>query len=71
MRLRKSLLLCAVLTGCTSVRYVPCPTLVTYSKADQTALATEIKAHPQPQTVRWIEDYIGLRDQVRACSMAK
>jgi len=65
------IVLALALTGCTSVRYVPCPTLVTYSKADQTALATEIKAHPQPQTVRWIEDYIGLRDQVRACSMAK
>jgi len=56
------------LTGCTSVRYVPCPTLVTYSKADQAALAAEIRAHPGPQTVRWIGDYIGLRDQVRACS---
>ncbi|MBS1079085.1 hypothetical protein [Gluconobacter kondonii] len=67
----KWIVLAFTLTGCTSVHYVPCPTLVTYSKADQTALATEIKAHPQPQTVRWIEDYIGLRDQVRACSMAK
>lgn len=54
-------------TSCTSVRYVPCPTLVSYSKADQAALATEIRANPQPQTVRWIGDYIGLRDQVRAC----
>ena len=56
------------LTGCTSVRYVPCPTLVTYSAADQKALATEIRENPQPQTVRWLGDYIGLRDQVRACS---
>jgi len=68
MRLFKALLLCAALTGCTSVRYVPCPTLVTYSAADQRALAGEITSNPQPQTIRWIGDYIGLRDQVRACS---
>ena len=68
MRPFKALLLCAALTGCTSVRYVPCPTLVTYSTAEQQALASEISAHPQPQTIRWIGDYIGLRDQVRACS---
>lgn len=60
--------LALALTGCTSVRYVPCPTLVTYSATDQQALAGEISAHPQPQTIRWIGDYIGLRDQVRACS---
>ncbi|QQX91356.1 hypothetical protein IGS75_01555 [Gluconobacter sphaericus] len=65
------IVLALALTGCTSVHYVPCPTLVTYSSADQAALATEIKAHPQPQTVRWIGDYIGLRDQVRACSKAQ
>ncbi|KXV13926.1 hypothetical protein [Gluconobacter oxydans] len=64
----KWIALALALTGCTSVRYVPCPTLVTYSKADQAALAAEIKARPQTQTVRWIGDYIGLRDQVRACS---
>jgi len=55
------------LSACSSVQYVPCPTLVTYSKEDQAALAAEIKASPKPETVRWIGDYIGLRDQVRAC----
>ena len=65
------IVLAFALTGCTSVHYVPCPTLVEYSKADQAVLATEIKEHPQPQTVRWIGDYIGLRDQVRACSKAQ
>ncbi|GAB6854481.1 hypothetical protein [Asaia astilbis] len=55
------------LSSCSSVQYVPCPVLVTYSKADQAALAAEIKANPNPETVRWIGDYIGLRDQVRAC----
>ncbi|MCW2264168.1 hypothetical protein M2305_000115 [Gluconobacter cerinus] len=62
------LVLALSLTGCTSVRYVPCPTLVTYSAADQKALATEIRAHPSPQVIRWISDYIGYRDQARACS---
>jgi len=55
------------LSACSSVQYVPCPTLVTYSKADQAALAAEISASPKPEAVRWIGDYIGLRDQVRAC----
>jgi len=55
------------LSACSSVQYVPCPILVTYSKEDQAALAAEIKASPQPETRRWIGDYIGLRDQVRAC----
>lgn len=56
-----------VLTSCTSVRYVPCPTLVAYSNTDQMELANEINANPRPQVMRWIGDYIGLRDQVRAC----
>ena len=55
------------LTRCSPMHYVPCPTLVPYSTADQAALAAEIQANPQPQTIRWIGDYIGLRDQVRAC----
>jgi len=59
--------LVVALSACSSVQYVPCPTLVNYSKADQVALAAEIKAAPKPETVRWIGDYIGLRDQVRAC----
>lgn len=59
--------LALALAGCSSVRYVPCPTIVPYTKVDQAALAAEIKANPQPQIVRWIGDYIGLRDQARAC----
>ncbi len=55
------------LTSCTSVRYVPCPSLISYSDADQKELAREIQNSPHSQVVRWIEDYIGLRDQVRAC----
>lgn len=55
------------LSGCTSTKYVPCPSLVSYSKQDQKALGVELQAHPQPQTIRVIGDYIGLRDQVRAC----
>lgn len=60
-------LLALALTGCSSVHYAPCPTIVPYTKAEQAELASEIRANPQPQTVRWIGDYIGLRDQVRAC----
>lgn len=56
-----------VLTSCTSVRPAPCPTLVSYSNDDQKELANEIQNSPQPQILRWLEDYIGLRDQVRAC----
>ena len=55
------------LTSCTSVRHVPCPTIVSYSNADQKELAREIQGDTQIQVVRWIGDYIGLRDQVRAC----
>ncbi|MBR0560020.1 hypothetical protein [Neokomagataea anthophila] len=58
------------LSSCASVHYVPCPTLTTYSKVDQKALAAELRLHPAPQTVRWVGDYIGLRDQVRACAGA-
>lgn len=64
---RAALLLPLILASCSGIRYVPCPTFVTYSKADQEALTAEIKANPNPETVRWIGDYIGLRDQVRAC----
>lgn len=63
----KWIVLGLALTSCTSVRYVPCPTIVSYSNADQKALASEIRESPHPQLVRWIGDYIGLRDQVRAC----
>ncbi len=56
-----------LLTGCASARYAPCPTLVTYTVADQMALADEMKKYPRPQIIRWIGDYIGLRDQIRAC----
>lgn len=63
----KWIVLGITLTSCTSARYVPCPTLVSYSAADQKELASEIRKSPQTQMMRWIGDYIGLRDQVRAC----
>ena len=59
--------LCLALSGCSSVQYVPCPTIVTYSKEAQAKLMAELLAHEQPEVVRWVGDYIGLRDQVRAC----
>lgn len=63
----KWIVLGLVLTSCTSVRYVPCPTIVSYSNADQKELVKEIQGDTQIQVIRWIGDYIGLRDQVRAC----
>lgn len=66
-RLAIFVLLAVSLSGCTSVKYVPCPVLVTYTKQDQKALGAELQAHPSPQTIRVVGDYIGLRDQVRAC----
>lgn len=56
-----------LMAGCTSVKYVPCPTIPTYTKTDQEQLKAAIVAHPDPQVLRWIGDYIGLRDQVRSC----
>lgn len=57
------------LSGCGAFGYVACPTIVTYSKADQAALAAELRANtqPHPQTTRQLQDYVGQRDQVRAC----
>lgn len=67
--MRRLILLAGLaLAGCARVVPAPCPTLVPYSKADQSALAAELRVHPQPETARWIGDYVGLRDQVRACS---
>ncbi|MCW2266309.1 hypothetical protein M2305_002256 [Gluconobacter cerinus] len=63
----KWIVLGLALTSCTSARYEPCPTLVSYSNTDQKELASEIRKSPQPQIIRWIGDYIGLRDQVRVC----
>lgn len=61
--------LALAVSGCaTPVLRPVCPTLKTYSKADQTALKAELDAHPDtPETHRWIGDYIGTRDQIRAC----
>lgn len=58
-----------LLSGCESVRYkTVCHTLVTYSLTDQTQLAQELAADPQAvMTHRVVRDYVGLRDQVRAC----
>ncbi|QDH17383.1 hypothetical protein [Swingsia samuiensis] len=64
----KWIILALTLTSCTSVQYVPCPVLVHYTKDDQARLASEIQKSPQPETMRWLGDYVGLRDQVRACS---
>lgn len=56
------------MAGCSTEVVKPvCPSLVAYTKADQAALAAEVSAADRPQTARWLSDYVGLRDQVRAC----
>lgn len=69
MMLTALALVAPLLSGCESVRYKPiCPTLVTYSLAEQTQLAQELAATPQAtMTHRVVGDYAGLRDQGRAC----
>ncbi len=45
-----------------------CPVLVDYTHAQQDAVADALDALPLTSPLRgWIQDYIGLRDQVRAC----
>ncbi|QHI96139.1 hypothetical protein GT348_07740 [Aristophania vespae] len=45
-----------------------CPILVDYSPTDQQALAKELLQLPDhSHIVRWLGDYIGLRDQVKSC----
>ena len=63
----KWIVLGLALTSCTSAYYAPCPTIVSYSDADQKELARDIQKNSQHQVVRWIGDYIGLREQIRAC----
>jgi hypothetical protein len=63
----------ALLGGCESqpVLKPVCPSLVAYSAADEKALRVELDANKAtPEAHRWIEDYVGLRDQVRVCRKA-
>lgn len=59
------------LSGCSSPVRVLCPSLVTYSATDQTTLRGELASAPLPMTHRFMRDYGGLRDQVRACQGSK
>ncbi|MBO1328521.1 hypothetical protein OQ496_09280 [Acetobacter suratthaniensis] len=72
MRALMILCVCLPLCGCTTPVLRPeCPTLVSYSAAEQTALAQELAAHTDmPMTHRAMRDYAGLRDQGRACQKA-
>lgn len=57
----------SLLTSCSQV-ISSCPQLVEYSKEDRTALQVELASvRPDGQIVRFLSDYTGLRDQVRAC----
>lgn len=74
--MRRSIALFAALVTLTACTQEPplltCPTIVAYTRSDQTRLADELKLHPDlTETPRWLADYIALRDQVRACQKAR
>lgn len=52
-----------------AARAVPtCPHIMAYSIADNQRLKREIQAHTEASMIRRVaSDYIGLRDQARAC----
>lgn len=65
--MHSALLLMIILAGCTRVTTAPHPVIVHYTTSDRAALRAELRAHPDlTQVQRWLNDYIGLRDQVRA-----
>lgn len=71
---RKIVIVVTLVSGCArSPALKPgCPTLITYSAADQKALKTELDAHPELTEVhRWLRGYVGLRDQSRQCAVAR
>jgi hypothetical protein len=58
----------AVVAGCSHVPVAVCPPLKTYTPEFNQRLASELEAMPADSaTVEAIGDYIGLRDQIRAC----
>lgn len=58
----------AFLTACTRTVVVGCPPIVEYDKAFNERLADELEALPEGSaTIQAIEDYVRLRDQIRAC----
>lgn len=64
-----AVMLLFLLNGCHSCsQSMTCPTIVHYSLNDQKAVAAELSEHDLPYTTKWLSDYIGLRDQVKACT---
>ena len=57
-----------LLTACAGAPVAVCPSLKTYTPEFNQRLAAEVDAlSADSATVEAIGDYIGLRDQVRAC----
>ncbi len=55
------------LAGCQATTRYSCPPLVQYDDADRAALVVElVPTRDDGQIVRWLNDYIGLRDACRA-----
>jgi hypothetical protein len=60
--------LALALAGCGSRIVTTCPPVVTYAPEFQDRLAAELAPLPEGSAMlRVIEDYIALRDQLRAC----
>jgi hypothetical protein len=56
------------ITACSHVPVAVCPPLKTYTPEFNQRLASELESMPADSaTVEAIGDYIGLRDQIRAC----
>ncbi|MCH4024027.1 MAG: hypothetical protein LKH33_10405 [Acetobacter sp.] len=56
-----------LMSACSGRPVMLCPSLVAYSSTEENALRQELASSALPQTHRFIRDYGGLRDQVRAC----
>ena len=69
----RAILLCLLLAGCASgpqiaVQAPTCPSMRTYSAAEQSALADAVAALAAGSPLIWaVEDYAALRASVRAC----
>ncbi|NHO33318.1 hypothetical protein [Acetobacter fallax] len=63
--------LVSLMCGCTRPVKLICPSLMTYSASDESTLRQELASAALPETHRFVRDYGGLRDQVRACQAAQ
>jgi hypothetical protein len=76
MRGFAALFIAVALAGCTGTRFsqqnpprvvTVCPQIKTYSATEQAAARAEMRAGASPTLNVLVNDYFGLRQQVRAC----